>query len=127
MFTAPSGVPLGPLRSHAAFPKGSPSPGVSPKWTATRARSTTLITMSGGGSGPTSETTPAEQEVQYQLMLPERWNLCHPPMLTLAEVAPRTLVKYASLGAVGLEYPHPVPVGWHVALPAGNDNPGVCR
>src|SRR6266568_82455 len=96
------------------------------------ARSMMLIAMSGAGSGPVSGIMPAEQgsgvvTVQYQLMLPARWNLCHPPMLSPAEVAPRTLVKYASLGDVGLEYPHPVPVGWHIALPAGNDNPGVCR
>src|SRR5207245_830067 len=116
MFTVPSGVPLGPVISHAVFPYGPPSPGLSPKWTATIARSTTLIAMSGAGSGAISAVIPAEHgcgvvAVQYQLMLPARWNLCHPPMLRPAEVAPRTLVKQASLGAVGLEYPHPVPVG----------------
>ena len=116
MFTIPSGVPVGPLRSQAAFPYGPPSPRLWPKWTATMARSTMLIAMSGAGSGPVSGVTPAEHGcgvvvVQYQLMLPERWNLCHPPTLRPAEVAPRTLVKYASLGAVGLEYPHAVPVG----------------
>src|SRR5712691_12799448 len=98
MFTVPSGTPLGPLISHAAFPYGPPSPGLSPKWTATIARSTMLITMSGVGSGPISAVIAAEQgcgvdAVQYQLMLPARWNLCHPPMLSPAEVAPRMLVK----------------------------------
>src|SRR6266446_10266226 len=89
MFTVPSGVPLDPLRSHAAFPYGNPTrPGVCPKWTATMARSTMLIAMSGAGSGPVSEAMPAEQAVQYQLTLPAWWNLCQPPTWTQTVTLP---------------------------------------
>src|SRR5947208_16990839 len=103
MLTVPSGIPLGPLRSQAAFPYGPPSPGLWPKWTATIARSMMLIAMSGAGSGLVSAVTPSEHgrgvvAVQYQLMLPERWILFHPPMMRPPEVVTMLLVKFDRFG-----------------------------
>src|SRR5207247_10196263 len=93
MLTLPSGVPLDPLRSQAACPYGPTSPGDCPKCAATRDRSTMLMTMSGGGSGPDSEVPPTHA-VQYQLVLPAWWNLYQPaPLPLMVKVVPPTLVK----------------------------------